>query len=160
MMCIYVTRQYRQLPDHNLLPPRSHSSELAMDKKQDKKKDKKQDKNQEEKQDKKEDGKQDGKQDKKPEEKQDKTVKWSNEDEATLLQVLTDEKAKGTNWGDNNPTKEAWTVCLHALAGSEQRSGGTKKNLIAIKGRWQRVSPSSHQTLRTTNRIHVAQAGV
>jgi hypothetical protein len=103
----------------------------------------------------------DKKKDEKQDEKQDKTVKWSNDDEATLLHVLTDEKAKGTNWGDNNPTKEAWTVCMHTLVGSEQRSGGTQKTIVAIKGRWQRVSPSSFQTpCPAANSIHIAQARV
>ncbi|KAI9431664.1 Myb/SANT-like DNA-binding domain-containing protein [Lactarius indigo] len=72
-------------------------------------------------------------------EKQDKNaVKWSQADEAMLLQTLADEKAKA-NWGDNNPKKIAWTACERTLMDSEKKSGGTPKTIQAIKNRWQRL---------------------
>ncbi|KAH9022583.1 hypothetical protein EDB85DRAFT_2151721 [Lactarius pseudohatsudake] len=72
-------------------------------------------------------------------EKPDKNpVKWSQADEAMLLQTLVNKKAKA-NWGDNNPKKVAWTVCERALADSEKKSGGTPKSTQAIKNRWQRL---------------------
>jgi hypothetical protein len=63
---------------------------------------------------------------------------WRREDEATLVQILKQQKASG-NWGDNNPKKVAWTACETALAGSEVMSGGAPKTLVSIKNRWQRV---------------------
>ncbi|KAH9030038.1 hypothetical protein EDB85DRAFT_1891771 [Lactarius pseudohatsudake] len=43
--------------------------------------------------------------------KQDKTsAKWTQANDAMLLQTLADEKTKN-NWGDNNPKNVAWTAC-------------------------------------------------
>jgi hypothetical protein len=63
---------------------------------------------------------------------------WLRKDEATLIQVLKQQKALG-NWGDNNPKKIAWTACELALAGSEAKSGGGRKTVVVIKNRWQHV---------------------
>ena len=63
---------------------------------------------------------------------------WSPEDEATLVAALTKAKVEG-KWGDNNPKAVAWTACVAALAGSEQKSGGQPKDARAIRRRWQRV---------------------
>lgn len=65
--------------------------------------------------------------------------KWTDADDATLVQTLTKEKADG-NWGDNNPKKCAWTACEKALRGSEEASGGAPKLEASIKNRWQKVS--------------------
>lgn len=72
-------------------------------------------------------------------EKKEKTsTAWTKLDEATLVQTLIKQKLLG-NWGDNNPKPVAFTECEKALVGSEARSGGTAKNVMAIKNRWQRV---------------------
>ena len=80
------------------------------------------------------------------EEKPNKTsaVKWSQSDEAVLLDTLADEKRDGKNWGDNNPKPAAWTKCEEALKGSEKRSGGIAKTAKAIKSRWNWVSPPTY----------------
>ncbi|KAH9038050.1 Myb/SANT-like DNA-binding domain-containing protein [Lactarius deliciosus] len=71
--------------------------------------------------------------------KQDKTsAKWTQADDAVLLQTLADKKTKN-NWGNNNPKKVAWTVCERALTGSERQSGGIPKTAQTIKNRWQRL---------------------
>jgi hypothetical protein len=66
------------------------------------------------------------------EKKEKNSTAWTKVDEATLVQTLIKQKLHG-NWGDNNPRPVAFTKCEKALAGSEARSGGTAKNVIAIK---------------------------
>ncbi|KAH9012949.1 hypothetical protein EDB83DRAFT_2233518 [Lactarius deliciosus] len=70
--------------------------------------------------------------------KEKNSVCWHAATDATLIHMLTDQKAK-KNWGDNNPKKVAWTVCEVALAGSEKNSGGMPKMANAIKNRWQQL---------------------
>ena len=65
-------------------------------------------------------------------------VKWSQANDAMLLQTLTAKKSEG-HWGDNNPKPPVWAECTRALAGSEKRSGGIAKRADAIKSRWQKV---------------------
>lgn len=77
--------------------------------------------------------------DKKPEKSL--AVKWSQSDEAILLDTLADVKRDGKHWGDNNPKTEAWTKCEEKLKGSEKRSGGMPKTAKTIRNRWNRVSP-------------------
>ena len=63
---------------------------------------------------------------------------WNNDDEATLVCTLKRTKDE-KKWGDNNPKPIVWTICVEALHGSEKISGGTAKDVNAIKRRWQRV---------------------
>ena len=76
------------------------------------------------------------------EEKKEKTlaVKWTQADEATMVQTLADAKKIKGHWGDNNPKSPAWTMCEEALRDSEKRSGGIPKTAKAISSRWNRVS--------------------
>jgi hypothetical protein len=66
--------------------------------------------------------------------------KWSEADEALLVETLTLQKAAGA-WGDNNPKATAWQACQKALAGSEKESGGAPKVISVLKSRWQKVRP-------------------
>jgi hypothetical protein len=88
-------------------------------------------------------------------EKPDKTsaVRWSQSDEALMLDTLTDMKREGKHWGDNNPRPEAWTKCEGVLKGSEKRSGGGPKTAKSIKSRWNRVSTPSW-TRCTNDNVH------
>jgi len=64
--------------------------------------------------------------------------KWSEADDALLVETMTLQKAEG-GWGDNNPKPIAWTACEKALAGSEKESGGARKGITVLKSRWQKV---------------------
>ena len=64
--------------------------------------------------------------------------KWSEADEALLVQTLTDQKVDGY-WGDNNPKATAWQACLVALAGSKKESGGAPKGINVLKSWWWKV---------------------
>jgi hypothetical protein len=74
---------------------------------------------------------------------------WTSEDEDLLVYTLLDEKRKG-NWGDNNPKKQAWVACEAALAGSEEATKSSHKDVSSIKSCWQRVS-----ALRNVEYMHV-----
>ncbi len=65
-------------------------------------------------------------------------VKWSIEDEAKLVCALKKARDQG-KWGDNNPKKPAWSVCVAALEGSEKISGGAAKEAGAVGRRWQHL---------------------
>ena len=65
-------------------------------------------------------------------------AKWSQADDATLVDMLITTKIRG-NWGDNNPKKTVWVECMQALSGSEKKSGGIPKRADTIKARWQKV---------------------
>ena len=70
------------------------------------------------------------------------SVAWSRANEATLVRILAEEKAKG-NWsGHNNPKKVAWTACVLALMDSERKSGGRSKTIQSIKSKWHAVRHS------------------
>lgn len=64
--------------------------------------------------------------------------KWSEADDALLVETMTLQKAEG-GWGDNNPKPIAWTACEKALARSEKESGGACKGITVLKSRWQKV---------------------
>lgn len=64
--------------------------------------------------------------------------RWSEADDALLVETMTVEKAAG-RWGDNNPKSTAWVACETALAGSEEESGGAHKTITVLKSRWQKV---------------------
>ena len=66
--------------------------------------------------------------------------KWSEADDAVLVETLTLQKA-GSGWGDNNPKLVAWIACQTALVGSKIESGGAPKIGNVLKSRWQKVCP-------------------
>jgi hypothetical protein len=76
--------------------------------------------------------KSDKKANKKDDKKEEKNTKWSDADDAVLVQTLTNEKANSI-WADNNPKKTSWTVCELALKGSELLSGRAPKNVTTIR---------------------------
>jgi hypothetical protein len=67
-------------------------------------------------------------------------VKWTQADEATMVNTLAESKKIKGNWGDNNPKSGAWTMCAVALKDSKKWSGGIPKTAKSISSRWNRVS--------------------
>ena len=68
-------------------------------------------------------------------------TKWSSADDATLIETLRNEKAKGS-WGDNGPKPVVYIEVVKALIGSESVSGGGPKTVPTVKNRWQKVCVS------------------
>jgi hypothetical protein len=95
---------------------------------------------------------------KKDEKKDEKNSKWSDTNNAVLVQTLTDKKANST-WADNNPKKTSWTVCKLALRGSKKVSGGVPKTVAAIKNRWHKVSLCIKSIYVCTSYFFSAQTG-
>lgn len=78
-------------------------------------------------------------------------VKWSQADDAILLDMLTTTKIRG-DWGDNNPKKTVWVECTQALSGSEKKLGGVAKWADTIQGRWQKVCLVNHTIYTYTDK--------
>jgi hypothetical protein len=73
----------------------------------------------------------------KPPPKPPKQMKWSAENSAELIRVLT-EQAAG-NQADNAWKGCVWTAAELALRGSELVSGGAKKDTKKCNGHWDKV---------------------
>ena len=68
-----------------------------------------------------------------------KQAKWSSADDATLIQVLTDQQAAG-NQADNSWKRCVWQAACTELAGSELHSGGAPKTASKCHTRWDKVN--------------------
>ena len=68
-----------------------------------------------------------------------KQAKWSTADNATLIQVLTDQQAAG-NQADNAWKGSVWQVASQELAGSEAVSRGAPKIPSKCHTHWDKVS--------------------
>ena len=68
-----------------------------------------------------------------------KQAKWSSADDATLIQVLTDQQA-ARNQADNSWKGCVWQAACTELAGSELHSGGAPKTASKCHTRWDKVN--------------------
>ena len=71
---------------------------------------------------------------------------WSSADDATLIEVLTEQQALG-NQLDSGWKSLMWTAAADKLKGSEKRSGGAPKTAGSCNSRWQTVCNSSPVTV-------------
>jgi hypothetical protein len=67
-----------------------------------------------------------------------KQTKWSPENSAELIRVLTEQQAAG-NQADNSWKGCVWTAAELALRGSELISGGAPKDAKKCNGHWDKV---------------------
>ncbi|KAJ8594106.1 hypothetical protein M405DRAFT_730329 [Rhizopogon salebrosus TDB-379] len=67
-----------------------------------------------------------------------KQAKWSSANDATLIQVLTEQQAAG-NQADNSWKGCVWQVASKELAGSEAISGGAVKTPSKCHTRWDKL---------------------
>ena len=74
----------------------------------------------------------------KPPPKPPKQTKWSAENSAELIRVLTEQQAAG-NQADNAWKGCVWTAAELALRDSELVSGGVKKDAKKCNGHWDKV---------------------
>jgi len=68
-----------------------------------------------------------------------KQAKWSSANDATLIQVLTEQQAAG-NQADNSWKGCVWQVASKELAGSEDISGGAVKTPSKCHTRWDKLT--------------------
>ena len=64
-----------------------------------------------------------------------KNARWSKEDDATLVNLLTTHQSLG-HQSDNGWKSIVWTACEEALQGSEEKSGGGAKTTNRCKEHW------------------------
>jgi hypothetical protein len=64
-----------------------------------------------------------------------KNAKWSREDDAVFIDLLTTHQSKG-NQSDNGWKKIVWTACEEALRVGEKQSGGGPKTASGCKDHW------------------------
>ena len=82
-----------------------------------------------------------------------KNACWSSADDATLIEVLTEQQALG-NQSDSGWKSLVWTAAADKLKGSEKRSGGAPKAAGSCNSRWQTVCNSSQYCFcRSANHI-------
>lgn len=68
-----------------------------------------------------------------------KQAKWSSDDDAVFIEVLTEQATEGKT-SDNGWKSSVWTAAMVALKGSEMFSGGAPKSAAACARHWDKVS--------------------
>jgi len=81
-----------------------------------------------------------------------KNARWSQEDNAVLIDLLKSHQSKG-HQSDSGWKGIVWTACEEALRGSESRSGGGPKTASGCKEHWHSVRLSFGDMLYTPRLI-------